>query len=127
MRTGLTVIALLLVSTLTAALIGPYFVDWDKQRAVVEAQLSRVLSERVNVQGAVDLRLLPSPYLTLGQVEIADKKTGGVLFSCDEMKLELGLTSLVRGQFRFTQASFDRPTINLAGARTAGSCCPNWT
>ena len=87
----------LLISALTAALIGPYFVDWSKQRAAVEAQLSQVLSERVAVKGAIDLKLLPSPYITLSQVEIADPKTGGVLFSCDEMELALGLTSLVRG------------------------------
>ena len=124
MRTGLTVIALLLVSALTAALIGPYFVDWDKQRAVVEAQLSRVLSERVTVKGAIDLKLLPSPYITLNQVEIADSKTGGVLFSCDEMELALGLTSLARGQFRFTRASFGHPTLDLARSAHGGIALP---
>ena len=124
MRIALTILAVILVSALTAALVGPYFVDWSAQRAAVAAQLSRVLGERVNVQGAVDLRLLPSPYLTLGQVEIADPRTGGVLFSCDDMKLELGLTSLVRGQFRFTQASFDRPTINLRRGADGGVLLP---
>lgn len=114
MRTGLTVIAILLILALTAALVGPYYIDWDKQRAEVEAQLSHVLAERVTVKGAIDLKLLPSPYVTLNQVEISDQKTGDVLFACDEMELALGLTSLARGQFRFTQASFDHPTIMLA-------------
>lgn len=113
MRTILTVLAILLISALTAALVGPYFVDWNEQRPAVEAQLSRVLGERVKVRGSIDLKLLPSPYIILDQVEIADPKTGGVLFSCDEMELALGLTSLARGQFRFIEASFDRPIIDL--------------
>ena len=124
MRIGLTILAVLLILALTAALVGPYFVDWSAQRTLVAAQLSRVLGERVNVRGAVELRLLPSPYITLGQVEIADPKTGGALFSCDDMKLELGLTSLVRGQFRFTQALLDRPIINLGQSADGGVLLP---
>ncbi|WP_158815491.1 AsmA-like C-terminal region-containing protein [Methylocapsa sp. S129] len=124
MRTGLTVIALLLISALTAALIGPYYVDWSKQRVAVEAQLSRILSERVQVKGAIDLKLLPSPYVTLNQVEVTDPKTGGVLFSCDEMELALGLTSLVRGQFRFTRASFERPILDLVQGPDGGIALP---
>ncbi len=112
MRTGLTALAVLVILTLTAALVGPRLVDWGRQRAAVEAQLSRILGEPVKVGGPIDLDLLPSPYLTLGQVEIADPESGG-FFSCDKMALELSLTSLARGQFRFTQASFDHPTIDL--------------
>ena len=124
MRIVLTVIALLVISALTAALIGPYYVDWSKQRAVVEAQLSHILRERVAVKGAIDVKLLPSPYVTLNQVEISDPKTGGILFSCNEMELALGLTSLARGQFRFTQATFDRPILDLASGPDGGIVLP---
>ncbi len=113
MRIGLTVLAVLLISALTAALLGPYFVDWSAQRNLVAARLSQILGEEVIIRGAISLRLLPSPYLGLGEVEIDDPKAGSPLFSCDDMKLELGLTALVRGQFRFTQASFVRPTLSL--------------
>jgi uncharacterized protein involved in outer membrane biogenesis len=112
LRTGLTALAVLVILALTTALVGPYFVDWGKQRAAVETQLSRVLGEQVKVRGSIDLKLLPTPYLTLGEVEIADRKSN-VFFSCERVVLELGLTSLTRGQFRFTRASFDHPTIEL--------------
>ena len=112
MRTGLTAFAVLVILALTAALVGPYFVDWSNQRAAVETQLSRVLGEQVQVRGSIDLGLLPTPYLTLNEVEIADRKSS-VFFSCEKVVLELGLTSLTRGQLRFTRASFDRPTIEL--------------
>jgi uncharacterized protein involved in outer membrane biogenesis len=114
LRTGLTVLAILLIAALTVALVGPHFVDWNQQRAEVEAQLSRVLGGRVTVQGAINLKLLPSPYITLSRVGVADAKTGDVLFSCDAVELSLGLTSLVRGEFRFTEASFIHPTFDLA-------------
>jgi hypothetical protein len=124
LRIGLTVIALLLISALTAALIGPYYIDWNRQRAAVEAQLSRVLSERVAINGPIDLTLLPTPYIALNQVEVSDRKTGHILFSCDEMELALGLTSLARGQFRFTQASFEHPTIDLVRGSQGGVALP---
>ena len=124
MRTGLTALAILLILALTAALVAPRFVDWSQQRAAVEAQLSRVLGEQVKVRGSIDLNVLPSPFLTLGEVEIAEPKSG-VFFSCDKMTLELGLTSFVRGQFRFTQATFDHPTIDLARGKDGEVLLPN--
>jgi uncharacterized protein involved in outer membrane biogenesis len=125
LRIVLTILAVLLISVLTAALIGPYFVDWSAQRDAVAAQLSRVLGEPIHVRGAIDLRLLPSPYITLGQVEIADPKNGGPLFACDHIRLELGLTALVRGQFRFTQAWLDHPTIDLRRGADGGVLLPD--
>jgi uncharacterized protein involved in outer membrane biogenesis len=124
LRTVLTIIALILASALTVALVAPYYIDWNKQRAVIEAQLSRLSGAHVAVKGSIDLKLLPSPYVTLNQVEIRDQKTGDALFSCDEMELALGLTSLARGQFRFTQASFDHPTIDLARSSDGGIALP---
>lgn len=123
MRIGLTALAVLLILALTAALVGPHFVDWSGQRIAVETRLSGVLGEQVKVRGAINIDLLPTPYLTLGQVEIADPKSG-VFFSCEKMALELGLTSLVRGQFRFTQASFDHPTIDLPRRPDGGILLP---
>jgi uncharacterized protein involved in outer membrane biogenesis len=124
LRIILTIVALLLVSALTAALIGPYYVDWSKQRSVVEAQLSRILGERMEVKGPIDLKLLPTPYIALNQVKITDSRTGGVLFDCDRMELSLGLSALVRGQFRFTQASFDGPTLRVVRAPEGGIALP---
>jgi uncharacterized protein involved in outer membrane biogenesis len=125
LRTGLTVLAILLITALTVALVGPYLIDWSQQRSRVETQLSRVLSERVNVRGPIDLKLLPSPNLELNQVEIADPKTGVVLFTCEKMEMALGLTSLARGQFRFTQAILEHPTVLLAERADGEPALPN--
>jgi AsmA family/AsmA-like C-terminal region len=125
LRTGLTVLAIFLITALTAALVGPYLVDWSQQRSRVEAQLSRVLSERVDIRGPIDLKLLPSPNLVLNQVEIADPKTGAVLFTCEKMEMALGLTSLARGQFRFTQAILEHPTLILAEGVDGEPALPN--
>ena len=40
------------------------------------------------------------------------------------MELALGLTSLARGQFRFTQASFDHPILDLASGPDGGIVLP---
>jgi AsmA family len=126
LRIVLTIIALLVISALTVALIGPYYVDWSKQREIVEAQFSRVLGQRVQIKGAIDVKLLPSPYITLNQVEVTSARTGDALFSCDKVELALGLASLVRGQLQFTQASFDRPTLDLARASDGAIALPDF-
>ena len=124
MRTGLTVLAIFLIVTLTAALVGPHFVDWSRQRGLIEAQLSRVLGDPVTIRGAIDLQLLPTPFLVADQIEVADARSGEVVFSCDEMALSLGLTSLARGELRFTQAGFTRPTLRLARAPDGALALP---
>jgi hypothetical protein len=114
LRAGLTVLAIILILTLTTALVGPYFVDWDGQRGLIEAQLGRVLGVRVTVRGAIDLKLLPTPFITLNRVEVGTPRAGGAIFSCGRIDLSLGITSLARGEVRFTQAAFAQPTLDLA-------------
>ncbi|MGA2044074.1 MAG: AsmA family protein [Roseiarcus sp.] len=114
MRAGLTVLAIILILTLTTALIGPYFVDWNGQRALIEAQLGRVLGMRVTVRGDIDLKLLPTPFITLNRVEVGNPQAGGPIFSCSRIELSLGIASLARGEFRFTQAAFAEPSLDLA-------------
>ena len=112
MRESLTIFACFLIAVLTAALIGPCLVDWTAQRAFVEAQLTRTLGARVTTHGPIGLVLLPTPRLDLGGLDIVPA-LGGSLHS-GAVRLELAVMPLLRGEFRFMEASIDQPEVRLS-------------
>ena len=61
----------LLVLALTAALVGPYFIDWTNYRAKFEREASVILGRQVTVEGAATARLLPFPSVTFSDVSVA--------------------------------------------------------
>ena len=70
MQTTLLSIAIALILTLVAALVGPLLIDWGNYRPLIEAEASRIVGAGVHVTGAIDGRLLPSPRLTLHDVTV---------------------------------------------------------
>ena len=57
-----------MVIALFAALIVPWFVNWNDYRASFEAEASRILGHRVHVEGDAHATILPSPSLTFTDV-----------------------------------------------------------
>jgi uncharacterized protein involved in outer membrane biogenesis len=112
LRVFLTTTAILLIAVLTAALVGPYFIDWSQHRATIEAQLSRAVGLPVRLAGPIDAALLPTPYVTLADLSIDDGK-GDAIFSSRRVRLELALAPLVRGVWRFTDATIEGARIEL--------------
>ncbi len=112
LRDILTVLAIALVIVLTAALAVPYLVNWDAERSLVEAQLSRFIGQQVKIRGGIDLKLLPTPYLQLADLEITDPATGSDI-RADELHLEIALPPLMRGEVDFVEALLVRPRLRL--------------
>jgi AsmA family len=111
-RDILTVLAVILVIVLSAALAVPYFVDWDAERSLVETQLSNLLGQQVKIRGGIDLKLLPTPYLQLADVEVVDPAAGTDIRAA-ELHLEIALTALMRGDVDFVEARLVRPQLRL--------------
>ena len=112
MRETLTALAVLLIVLLTAALAAPYFIDWNSQRAFVEARLSRALGQKVTIGGAIDLKLLPTPYLVLDQAVIGGDDEP-ITMGIRHLDLELSVTPLLHGEFDIVQARLEEPTIRV--------------
>jgi hypothetical protein len=112
LRDILTVLAIVLVIVLTAALTVPYLVNWDAERSLVEAQLSKLIGQQVKIRGGIDLKLLPTPYLQLADLEITDPATGSDI-RADELHLEIALPPLMRGEVDFVEALLVRPQLRL--------------
>ncbi len=116
MRDFLTAIAIVLIVILTAALAAPYLIDWNGKRGFLEARLSRALGQRVTIGGAIDLKLLPTPYLTLDGTTIGGDN-GALTVTIRHLDLELSVAPLLYGEFDIIEARLEEPTIRLTLGR----------
>ena len=112
MQTTLLGLAFAIILTLVAALVGPHFVDWTNYRTAFESEASRLIGLPVRVNGAIDVRLLPTPTLTLANIEVGD--IAAPLMSARELHAELSLGALVRGEFRASDMRVVGPDIRVA-------------
>ena len=112
MRNLLTFLAVALVALLTAALVAPMLVNWNAQRDRLAGALSRRLGTSVEIQGTIEARLLPTPYVTMGDVTIG-KPGDPIDLAARSMRFEVGLAGLFSGQFRFTEVHFQDPVATL--------------
>jgi len=113
-RIVLTLLAVALVAALSAALIAPLFVDWSAQRGFIEKQLSERLGAPVSIVGPIDVKFLPTPYLTAARVTVGWSAGSEPPLACEEMRLELRLGGLLNGQIRFGEVRLDHPILTLA-------------
>ena len=111
MQTTLLGLAIAFILALLAALIGPYFVDWNQFKPQFEVEASRVLGAPVRVEGALDARLLPTPTLRLRKVAVGKPSDPGRI-AADKLDVEFSLGSLLRGDWRASELSVDGLAVN---------------
>ena len=113
MRNVLTIIAVALVALMSVALVAPYLIDWSAQRAEIEARLSAITGANVSLTGPVELRLLPTPYLALGEGLVSAPGADGAKLSFASARLELALVKLPSGQIRFSDIRLEKPVLTI--------------
>ena len=112
MQTTLLGLAIAFILALIAALIGPYFVDWNQFRPQFEAEASRIIGAPVRVAGKLDARLLPTPTLRLHSLTLGGANDLGKL-RADRLNVEFSLGSLMRGQWRATELTVNGAAVDL--------------
>lgn len=112
MQTTLLGLAIALIVALVAALIGPYFIDWNQFRPQFEAEASRVMGAPVRVDGTLDARLLPTPTLRLQSVAVGSDSDPGKV-RADKLDVEFSLGSLMRGEWRASELSLKGFSLDL--------------
>jgi large subunit ribosomal protein L24 len=111
-QTTLLGLAIAFIIALLAALIGPYFIDWNQFRPQFEAEASRIIGVPVRVAGELDARLLPAPTLRLRSVSFGRNNDLGRL-RADKLDVEFSLGSLMRGEWRATELSVGGMAVDL--------------
>ena len=112
MQTTLLGLAIALIIALVAALIGPYFIDWNQFRPQFEAEATRVIGAPVRVGGKLDARLLPAPSLQLHSVVVGGVNDLGKV-RADKLNVEFSLGSLMRGEWRATELTINGMALDL--------------
>ncbi|MGA2057288.1 MAG: AsmA-like C-terminal region-containing protein [Bradyrhizobium sp.] len=112
MQTTLLGLAIAFILALVAALVGPYFIDWNQFRPQFEAEASQVIGAPVRVAGELEARLLPSPTLRLRSVVVGGANDLGKV-RADKLDVEFSLGSLMRGEWRATELSIGGMALDL--------------
>jgi hypothetical protein len=111
-QTTLLGLAIAFIVALVAALIGPYFIDWNQFRPQFEAEATQVIGAPVRVAGELEARLLPSPSLRLRSVVVGGVNDLGKV-RADKLDVEFSLGSLMRGEWRATELTIDGMALDL--------------
>ncbi len=116
MNNALLYIAGLLVAVLSALFAVPHFIDWNGYRGVFEEEATRLLGREVRVGGAVNVRLLPTPYVRFEKVRVAESSggTGEPFFRAEAFTLWLSVPPLLRGVLEAHEIELQRPRLRLA-------------
>ena len=112
MQTTLLGLAIAFILALIAALVGPYFVDWNQFRPQFEAEASRIIGAPVRVGGKLDALLLPTPTLRLRSIVIGGDNDAAKM-RADNLDVEFNLGSLMRGEWRASVLSLDGFVLDL--------------
>lgn len=120
LRETLTILAVVLVLVLSAALAAPWFIDWRAHRGWIEDTLSAAVGGQVRVAGDIEVRLLPAPRLELRRASWTSGQIGAPKVETEHLTLEVAVAPLLQGAVRFVEARFDRPVI-LATVDASGA------
>ena len=112
MQTTLLGLAIAFIIALMAALIGPYFIDWNQFRPQFEAEATKVVGAPVRVGGELNARLLPTPSLRLRSVVVGGANDLGKV-RADKLDVEFSLGSLMRGEWRATELTINGMALDL--------------
>lgn len=125
MSNGLLYIAGLIALALAALFAVPYFVDWNGYRGVFEEEATRILGREVRVGGSVNVRFLPSPYVSFEKLRIADPSgsTGEPLFRAESFTMRLSAPPLLKGIIEANEIVLEKPFVRLAVDSEGGG---NW-
>ncbi|MDH2382481.1 AsmA family protein [Bradyrhizobium sp. CER78] len=112
MQTTLLGLAIAFILALVAALVGPYFVDWNQFRPQFEAEASKIIGAPVRVAGNLDARLLPAPSLRLKTVTVGGANDMGKVRAAN-LDVEFSLSSLMRGEVRANELTINGLSLDL--------------
>jgi hypothetical protein len=111
-QTTLLGVAIAFIVALLAALIGPYFIDWNQFRPQFEAEASRVVGAPVRVAGNLSARLLPAPSLGLRYVVIGRSNDLGKV-RAERLDVEFSLGDLMRGEWRANELTIGGAALDI--------------
>jgi hypothetical protein len=112
-QTALLSAGIAIILALVTALVGPLFVDWGSYRAELQTEVGRLTGLEVRVTGPIDVRLLPTPTLTLQQIELG-RPGDPAKTRAQALRIEFALGDLMRGVWRAPDLRLQGPELTLS-------------
>jgi len=103
----------LVVIALFAALIAPYWIDWEQFTDEFETQASRVVGQPVEVGGETKLRLLPLPFISFENLQVGINAEGNPLMSVERFTMTAELLPFLSGDVRIVEMTMLKPRVDL--------------
>ncbi|HMN86585.1 MAG TPA: AsmA family protein [Bauldia sp.] len=103
----------LLVIALFAALVGPWFINWDDYKANFEAEAEKILGQPVRVDGSAKASILPSPSLTFTDVKVGDTE-GRPMMTVEKFSVTIELMPLLEGEIRVVTMKIEKPVVTVS-------------
>ncbi len=113
MRDLLTILAGALIAVLVAMLAVPPLIDWPTHRALVDRAIARAVGQEVRTEGALDIRLLPSPRIRMTRLRLGSPAPDQASLDAMFVRAEIALTPLLAGEVRFLDTRIGRAEIKL--------------
>jgi AsmA family/AsmA-like C-terminal region len=111
-QTALLSAGIAIILALVTALVGPLFVDWGSYRGELETRVASLTGLEVRVTGPIDVRLLPTPTLTLRQIELG-RPGDAAKTRAQALEVEFSLSDLLRGEWRAPDLKLQAPELTL--------------
>ena len=125
MKAVLYGVAAVSVLVLAALLAGPSFVDWNRFKPQIVAQLEAATGWHVEVDGNIDFAMVPEPKFSAAQVRIGDGEAVSdmAMGQIESLDVHIGMVALLTGKLRVDSVTLVGPEVNLE-RRPDGSL--NW-
>lgn len=115
MKKFLLAIFFLIVVAAAALAILIYSIDWNEHKAKIAGQFSAATGKKVVFAGPIELKFLPSPYLTASDIKIYSEKADNPqpLAEVERLVARLDLVPLLKGEFNVEQMTLQHPTVRM--------------
>ena len=116
MNKALVTLGVLLIAVLAVLFAVPALIDWSRYRSTFEEEASRLIGRTVRVGDKVQLRLLPTPYISFDNVRVADAsgRFDTPLVRMESFRLQLAVGSLLSGHIVAQDVELSAPVVRLA-------------
>lgn len=110
---ALGVFALVVLGALFAV---PLAIDWDRYRGQIEDEAGRLVGRDVRISGPVSIRFLPTPYLSVSKLRIADNaaRSNDAFVRAERFTAYLAIAPLMRGMLEAREIELAKPVLHLS-------------
>lgn len=98
---------------LIALLIGPYFIDWTDYRSQFQQQASRILGQKVVVNGDAELRILPFPSLTFNDLTVGESQSGQPMMTAKQFEVDIEISPFLSGEILIFDMRVVEPELTI--------------